>query len=478
MAAPDLSAERDDIQGIVASGYGHLPHAAYLLFAIDQPVAAGDWLARLADTVTTAHGRVERRALGVALTATGLAALGLPERIREGFALEFTTGMTDDAHRRRILGDVGPSAPERWLWGGPDTRAVDVLLLLFGESESELETLTAQHLEDVSGATLVQRLQASNATFDHFGFRDAISQPSIAGLRSGPPAQTIQTGEFLLGYPNEYRQYTNRPLIDPLEDPSVLLPDDAAGSGLRDLGRNGTYLVFRHLSQDVPAFWQWVDQNVGPNGTAEGKAGRGAREQARTALASKLVGRWPGGAPLTLSPDHDDPQLATAADFGYFQQDRDGLRCPIGAHVRRSNPRDSLDPNPGTPDSIRIDKHHRLLRRGRKYGEQMAPTAALAAPAGGEDERGLHFICLCANIERQFEFVQHTWVNSPKFDGLYDDPDPLVAGGSRTFTVQAVPVRKRYRDLPAFVQTRGGGYFFLPGVGALRYLATLAGGAS
>ena len=104
----------------------------------------------------------------------------------------------------------------------------------------------------------------------------------------------------------------------------------------------------------------------------------------------------------------------------------------------------------------------------------MAPTAALAAPAGGEDERGLHFICLCANIERQFEFVQHTWVNSPKFDGLYDDPDPLVAGGSPTFTVQAVPVRKRYRDLPAFVQTRGGGYFFLPGVGALRYLATLA----
>ena len=207
--------------------------------------------------------------------------------------------------------------------------------------------------------------------------------------------------------------------------------------------------------------------------TATARRASGAREQARTALASKLVGRWPGGAPLTLSPDHDDPQLSTAADFGYFHQDRDGLRCPIGAHVRRSHPRDSLDPNPGTPNSIGIDKHHRLLRRGRKYGEQMAPTAALAAPTGGEDERGLHFICLCANIERQFEFVQHTWVNSPKFDGLYEDPDPLVAGGSRTFTVQAVPVRKRYQDLPAFVQTRGGGYFFLPGLSALRYLASL-----
>jgi deferrochelatase/peroxidase EfeB len=256
MAAPDLSSERDDIQGIVASGYGHLPHAAYLLFAIDEPGAANDWLGQLARSATTARRRVERRALGVALTAIGLAAIGLSERVRDGFALEFTTGMSDDAHRRRILGDVGPNCPEGWLWGGRDSHTVDVLLLLFGESERELEALTAEQLEEVRGATLVQRLSASSEEVDHFGFRDRISQPSVAGLRSGSPAQTIQTGEFLLGYPNEYRQYTQRPLIDPRHDPSGLLPDDAAGSGLRDLGRNGSYLVFRHLSQDVPAFWQ------------------------------------------------------------------------------------------------------------------------------------------------------------------------------------------------------------------------------
>jgi Dyp-type peroxidase family len=475
MAAPDLSDERDDIQGIVASGYGHLPHAAYLLFAIDEPATAGDWLGRLADAVTTARGRVERRALGVALTATGLAAIGLPERARDGFSMEFLAGMTDDAHRRRILGDIGPNAPEGWLWGGPSSRAIDVLLLLFGESEDELEALTEQQLEDVRGVSLVQRLRASTSTFDHFGFRDGISQPFIAGLRGGPTAQTTQTGEFLLGYPNEYNQYTDRPLLDPREDPDGLLPEDAAGSGLRDLGRNGTYLVFRQLSQDVPAFWQWVDRSVAPTENGTNGSDDGTSEQARTALASKLVGRWPGGAPLTLSPDHDDPELANAADFGYFDQDRDGLRCPIGAHVRRSHPRDSLDPNPGTPASIRLDKHHRLLRRSRKYGERMAATAALAAPAGGEDERGLHFICLCGNIERQYEFVQYTWVNSPKFDGLYEDPDPLIAGGSRTFTVQAAPVRERYLQLPAFVQTRGGGYFFLLGVSALRYLAHVAG---
>ncbi len=478
MVAPDLNAERDDIQGTVISGFGHLPYAAYLLFTIDQP-AACDWLGWLAESVTSARRRVERRALGVALTATGLAAVGLPERIRDGFALEFTTGMTEDAHRRRILGDVGPSAPEGWLWGGPDSRRVDIMLMLFGDTESELDVLVAEHLGEVRGATLVQQLRASSGTFDHFGFRDAISQPCVAGLRSGPPTQRVKTGEFLLGYPNEYGQYTERPLVEPVEDPSTLLPDDAARSGLRDLGRNGTYLVFRQLSQDVPAFWQWVEQ--GASGTANGHSSANgdadsdtyAREQARIELASKLVGRWPGGAPLTLSPDHDDPKLATAADFGYFRHDRDGLRCPIGAHVRRAQPRDSLDPNPGTADSIGIDKHHRLLRRGRTYGTRMAPAEALSASAGGEDERGLHFICLCANIERQYEFVQRTWVNNPKFDGLYEDPDPLVAGGSRTFTVQAAPVRKRYLQLPAFVRTRGGGYFFLPGISALRYLARL-----
>ena len=471
MAAADLSAERNDIQGLVASGYGHLPHAVYLLFAIDQREAAAHWLWRLADSVTTARRRVNRRAVGVALSSAGLAAVGLPADVRDAFALEFTEGMTDDAHRRRILGDVGPSAPERWLWGGPDTRTVDLLLMLFGESEAELQALIEEHLEDAEGATLVQQLPASTEAFDHFGFRDGISQPLVAGLRSGPPAQTVQTGEFVLGYRNEYRQYTDRPLIDPSEDPNGLLPGDAAGSGLRDLARNGSYLVFRQLSQDVPAFWQWVDRNADGAGNGEREADPAAREQARIALASKLVGRWPGGAPLTLSPHYDDPRLAKAVDFGYFDHDRDGLRCPIGAHVRRGHPRDSLAPSPGTSASVAIDKHHRLLRRGRTYGERINAAAALDAPVGAGDERGLHFICLCASIERQFEFVQRTWVNSPKFDGLYEDPDPLISGGFRTFTVQAVPVRRRYLQLPAFVQTRGGGYFFLPGLNALRYLA-------
>jgi Dyp-type peroxidase family len=473
VATPDLNGERDDIQGLLASGYGHLPHAAYLLFTIDDGAAAAKWVRWLAETVTTAWARESRRSANVALSATALAKLGLSAGALGGFSLEFSGGMVDDAHRRRILGDVGDNAPELWAWGGPDTPSIDLLLLLFGETPHELRTLTDEHRREVRGATLMLELQASGGTFDHFGFRDGISQPSVAGLRSGPSAQTVKAGEFLLGYRNEYGQFTDRPLLDPREDPDGVLPDDAAGSGRRDLGRNGSYLVFRQLQQDVPGFWRWVDSATAAS------AGSGDRwgehpEQRRIALAAKLVGRWPGGAPLTLSPERDDPELATATDFGYFARDADGTRCPIGAHVRRSHPRDSLDPSPGSAGSIKLDKHHRLLRRGRKYGSALTPDEALAGRSGEDEERGLHFICLCASIERQFEFVQRTWVNSPKFGGLYDDADPLVGVGPRNFTIQAEPLRRRYRDLPAFIKTRGGGYFFLPGVRGLEYMASLA----
>jgi Dyp-type peroxidase family len=480
VAAPVLSGERDDIQGLLASGYGHLPHAAYLLFTIDDAAAAAGWLAQLADTVTTARARQARRSFNAALSAAALVKLGLSEAARAGFPLEFTGGMVDDAHRRRILGDVGVNAPELWAWGGPDTPPVDLLLLCFGETPAELALLADEHRETARGATLVLELPASSDTFDHFGFRDGISQPFVAGLRSGPPAQTIRAGEFLLGYRNEYDQFTDRPLLDRRQDPGDILPDDTAGSGMRDLGRNGSYLVFRQLSQDVPGFWRWVDSAAASSFAPSSRPsnGHGDPRARRVALASKLVGRWPGGAPLTLSPDRDDPALATAADFGYFAQDADGTRCPIGAHVRRSHPRDSLDPSPGTDSSIALDKHHRLLRRGRKYGSMLSAEEALASSPVDGDQRGLHFICLCANIERQYEFVQRTWVNSTKFDGLYDDADPLVSGGTRAFTVQAEPVRKRYLQLPSFVQTRGGGYFFLPGVRALRYLASVAEASS
>ncbi|MFC6986923.1 hypothetical protein [Streptomyces cirratus] len=191
-----------------------------------------------------------------------------------------------------------------------------------------------------------------------------------------------------------------------------------------------------------------------------------------------MMGRWPSGAPLVHAPLRDDPSLGSDNDFGYFAADPDGLSCPLGAHVRRANPRDSLDPQPGSARSVAIGRRHRILRRGRAYGDGDGNGNG---DGNGDGDRGLHFLCLGANISRQFEFIQHTWLNNAHFNGLYDGPDPVVAARQNhdaTFTVQARPVRTRYRDLPQFVSVQGGAYFFLPGLQALRYLCegTRSGG--
>ncbi len=88
------------------------------------------------------------------------------------------------------------------------------------------------------------------------------------------------------------------------------------------------------------------------------------------------------------------------------------------------------------------------------------------------------FMCINANIERQFEFVQQTWINNPTFNGLYDERDPIFGHtGSQqdgTMTIPREPVRRRLHNLGGFVTIRGGGYFFLPGIKALKYLAALS----
>jgi len=466
--------ELDDIQGLVARGYGTLSAASFVLLEIANPASARAWLGALANQVTSASSRPDDRAVHVAVTADGLSNLGLPAEILHSFAADFLDGMTGE-FRQRILGDVDASAPERWHWGGPDSRAIDLALLLYARDTEAITRLYDELAAGFAagGVAQVGRLDtAPLSDREPFGFRDGISQPTIDGLgRTDTPDNTIKAGEFVLGYLNEYGLYTDRPIVPASADPNNVLPQHPDSSDQHDLGRNGTYLVMRQLAQNVRAFWHFVDDATrGPDGTSN--------SDASIRLAAKMVGRWPNGAPLTLSPDRDDPSLGDANDFGYGQSDAAGLNCPIGAHVRRTHPRDSLDPDPGTDHSIELDKRHRLLRRGRAYGSTIPPENRLADSDDADDSHGIHFICLCANITRQFEFVQHTWVNNPKFDGLYDDVDPLI--GRRgpdgvSFTIPGAPVRERIRDLPAFVTVRGGGYFFLPGLRALRYLASLPG---
>ena len=467
MAAADLNGalERDDIQGLVASGYGHLREACFVLLAIDDPVLAAGWLGRIAGELTTSRAKSRGSAVNVALSQSGLEKLGLAPAFAR-FSDRFLDGMTAP-HRSRALGDVGPDAPAYWRWGGPDNRPVDLLLLLYAETADGLAELRTRLVGPDDGVDQIDTLDTRWSEREHFGFRDGIAQPVIEGLRDGRADDMIRAGEFVLGYPNQRGQLTGRPLLDRAADPTGILATDPV-SGDADLGRNGSYLVLRSLSQDVRAFWTFADR-------AARRASGHDDPEARLRLAAQIVGRWPDGEPLVLAPDGPSQNGHSANDFRYHDIDPDGLRCPLGAHIRRAHPRDTLDPQPGSERSIALDKLHRLLRRGRGYGPPITPDAALNG-AGDEDaDRGIHFMCLCANIARQFEFIQHTWLNSPKFNGLYDDPDPLLGPAGRTLTVQSEPVSRRVTGLPAFVGVRGGGYFFLPGVRAVRYLASLAG---
>ena len=467
--------ELEDIQGLAARGYGSLKAASFLLLEIGEAAAARGWLGALADRVTPGSVRPEARALHVAVSASGLTKLGLPTDTLQTFGPEFVGGMATE-FRQRILGDTDASAPASWYWGGPATPTIDAILLLYATDQDALVAFIEEQTAGFpAGVSEVARLDTAALTDrEPFGFRDGISQPTIPGLgREDTPANTIKAGEFVLGYENEYSLYTDRPTVPASADPQGRLPQHPDNSDQHDLGRNGSYLVIRQLTQDVGGFWRFVDEATrASDGAADPEAG--AR------LAAKMVGRWPDGAPVTVSPERDDPALSDLNDFGYGQSDGAGLSCPVGAHVRRTHPRDSLDPDPGTERSIELDRRHRLLRRGRTFGSTIEPEDRLsdAADAADSGERGIHFICLCANITRQFEFVQHTWVNNPKFDGLYDDVDPLVGRHGpegATFTIPGVPVRERISGLPSFVTVRGGGYFFLPGLRALRYLATLPG---
>ena len=239
------------------------------------------------------------------------------------------------------------------------------------------------------------------------------------------------------------------------------LPLDVEGTPRHDFGRNGTYLAFRQLRQHVPAFRQAIDRLTR---NADGSPNLDAQRH----LAAQMVGRWPSGTSLIEAPYADDVSKTTANEFRYHGADPDGLKCPVGAHVRRANPRDALDPEPGSERSLSINRRHRLIRRG-------ARTAPLLPEGASDDQdRGLMFIAVNANIIRQFEFIQHSWIADPRFNGFSNAADPIAgAADGNEFEAPGDPIRKRCTDLPRFVTVAGGAYFFMPGVRALRFLAEI-----
>jgi Dyp-type peroxidase family len=473
--------ERSDMQGILMSAYAHLPCAAYMLLRVTEPRAARAWLRGLAGDITTGGAKDEHSSLNVALTHAGLKALALDARALATFPLAFQEGMASDK-RSRVLGDTDDSAPSAWRWGN-DAAPVHVLLMVFARDEVVLGMLLDKQKRLATASNGVAEVITLSAgrqpdTREHFGFDDGTGQPVIAGsgrkmhqLRRTGHATEVQPGEFVLGYLNEYGVPAETPLVDATRDPERMLRDvdlpadllfarQGSSSGWRDLGRNGSYLVFRQLSQDVARFWNFCD-------TAARNGDGTTDPEARVRVAAKMVGRWPSGAPLVKCPERDDPSFKHENNFGYADADKHGFACPIGAHIRRCNPRDSLGDN---PDKARAAANrHRLLRRGRSYGDRIADPLV----DDGRD-RGLHFICLNADIERQFEFVQQTWINNPMFGGLNGEVDPLMGtqNGHGIHTIPQDPLRTRIHGVPRFVHVKGGAYFFLPGMAALRYLAS------
>ncbi len=328
---PTIEQEKSDIQGIVLSGYGRFEFARFLLINIAEPVKARSWLdewrskvtnAEQAETIRRKETQASKTALQIALTYPGLIRLELPETVARKFAYQFQVGMTTE-RRIKYLGDSGKSYPGEWRWGGqgnkaPVGEAIHMLLMIYGGEKRAFEDLLAEVQDSMPPGGLVQLQELETNRLpehkEHFGFRDGISNPGIKGVDSGQ--DLVEPGEFLLGYKNEYDLYAPRPLIEPSEDRHGILPTDVEGSGKHDLGRNGSFVVFRQLSQDVYGFWN--EMRKAAQGTPLGPV----------ALAAKMVGRWPNGTPLTVSPDGEEPELETKNDFKYHAKDPYGLKCP------------------------------------------------------------------------------------------------------------------------------------------------------
>jgi Dyp-type peroxidase family len=442
----------EDIQGLVYSAWTDHPHAGFLFARLGDAQASRAWLdaARRLVTPATRHRRRSHGRLQIALSPTGLAALGVPADVIDMMAPEATDGM---ASRGRVLADP---APATWQLGGPHDR-LDVLIMVYARDAESRAAELAHHRDALVAAGAVagpDELSWPVGELEHFGFADGLSQPHVPGFHSRPrPGEDpIPVGEVVLGYPNAYGKLPMTPWW-----------------GDFDLGRNGSYLVFRKLGQDVAGLWSWLAGHA--RRLAGGDAA--AADYLTELLAAKLVGRWRSGAPLTLAPEHDDPTLATPERrnvFDYLELDRDGLRCPISSHIRRANPRDARGGR--ADDSRAVVGRHRIVRRGRSYGSPLPHADALAGRDDGV-ARGLYFLCLQSSIARGFEFIQQTWLANPGFLGMHREPDPLLgsSAGKCHFTIPAEPCRLRLTSIPTVVTTLGGGYFFLPSLRALSRIA-------
>jgi Dyp-type peroxidase family len=512
-----------DMQGILKRGYRSLKSARYIFLQVTDASKARIYLKEILPFITTADKSSydetteesdPTEAVQIAFASSGFEKLGMPQSTLATFSREFLEGMnfsyanpdgsgTMVHERSTILGDVGTSAPAMWRWGSGKNE-VDFMLMLFAEDDTRLEQLITKVYADDPQAEGVKRVGRDGHTFEfdqeqvreHFGFKDGISQPVIKGFGKSVGEEDedklTNPGEFVLGYKNEYDNYSPSPYVS-CSNASGDLDALPGYPDKKDLGKNGSYLVFRQIKQDVGGFWNYHLENSKEDGAD--------RIEKAKKLAAKMIVRWPGGQPLVTCPDnptthpHSPCKAAESNnDFNYAGMDKDGLRCPFGAHIRRVNPRDQVHTGRNAAQSVVMSKRHRMLRRGRIYGEPVGygkhskfevdviidslpelngGKSGTGAGAGVRMERGLHFICMVSDIGRQFEFVQSVWANTPTFADLGNEVDPIISprtDDTREFTTPQHLLRNKYKNVPEFTTVVGGAYFFLPSIRALNYI--------
>ncbi|WP_392475935.1 Dyp-type peroxidase [Nostoc sp. C110] len=449
-----------DIQGLILNTYKMPLVRHFVLQIINSADAAKDFIGNLVNgnsasslQITTASSSNIKPdyCLNIGFTYEGLKALKLRDDSLSSFPKEFIQG---SAARAEKVGDTGASAPENWK-GKLGTPEAHILLTLFAQSSHVLEsvTMTLRALFTQQNALTELSHHDGNALPDgrtHFGFKDGFSQPTIEG---GPPPDFASplppapAGEFLLGYPSQHPGFTF-----PIPTP-------------HELGFNGSFVAFRILQQDVDGFEKFLQENASKIGMSVEK------------LAAKVCGRWRNGVPLVLSPETDEPQIPIAPNqmnnFDYVSSsddrhnfdDKRGDRCPIGAHIRRTNPRSEKVAGNG-------GHLHRLVRRGLSYGPPYDP-----AVPNDDIERGTLGMFICVSLLDQFEFIMTQWVNDGIFTaGLDRTKDPMIGNNTPEESKFVIPTEegaKTIKGFSQFVTTRGGAYCFLPSITALKYIASL-----
>lgn len=456
----------EDIQGNIVRGYS-IHHVRYLCLEVTDRKLARTFLK---DSVTghnadiptiqreTEWAEKPKSCFNIAITHDGLKALGLPQKYLKTFPLEFLEGM---ASRALKIGDFGESAPETWPSPFDRLERIHILASIYSDDPSELDRIESQTAKafNIIGIRDGRDLAKSKVIF---GYVDSISQPKFKGIHDRSQENNDELldplGTILLGYPTR------------LEDVKFSIPQPEV------LGFNGSFNAFRVLSQDAAGFEDFLTKaaeylikhpdvkDVLPAGGAKQVGPNLTRKQAlREIVAAQIVGRWRNGVPYETSPDtmNPDPKVSLT-NFDYSHTSR----CPVGAHMRRCNPR-------GGPIVQRVANYtRRLVRRGMSYGPDFDPKNP------DNRERGLLGNFLGANLGAQFEAIMYDWLNlGLQHPDITGSNDPLLGANSPDTSWFDITTRKggtiRLRGLPRFVQCRGGVYTFLPSINAIKYLSEL-----